>query len=457
MQIILSILYFVIVLGILVFVHEFGHFLMARLSKMRVEVFALGMGFRLFGWNKKTGFTFGNLPENLELGEKTDYRISAFPIGGYCKISGMVDETFDTDFAAKAPEEWEYRAKNPFQKALSISGGVLFNILLAILIFAFIIFQNGENVYNTTKIGFVSENSIASFVGLQQNDEILAINKEKINNWNELQDKLIIDNLGKDLNILAKRNGTETSLFVDGKELTGIIAAETPLGFEPQEMKTIVVDVLENGLAKKNGISANDTIIAINEKNIASQHDFITELQTLKNQNVTLTFANKTGNFQKNLKLDETGMIGVQISSMYSGDYSTINYNVFQAIWKGTKQTFGTFGTIILTFKQIIVGNMEFKQAVGGPLMIAKQATIFAERGLHSFLYFTAMLSVSLALINILPFPALDGGHLLIIIIEAITKREIPIKAKLVVQQIGLFVLLAFMLYVIINDFQRIL
>jgi regulator of sigma E protease len=109
METIFSILYFIIVIGILVFVHELGHFLMARLSGMRVEAFSLGMGFRLFGWNKKTGFTFGNLPENLELEGDTDYRIAAFPIGGYCKISGMVDESFDTEFAGKEPQEWEFQ------------------------------------------------------------------------------------------------------------------------------------------------------------------------------------------------------------------------------------------------------------------------------------------------------------------------------------------------------------
>jgi len=455
METIFSILYFIIVIGILVFVHEFGHFLMARLSGMRVEAFSLGMGFRLFGWNKKTGFTFGNLPENLELEGDTDYRIAAFPIGGYCKISGMVDESFDTEFAGKEPQEWEFRAKNPFKKALVISGGVIFNMLLAIGIFSFLIFQNGEYVYNTNKIGYVVENSIAKNIGLQAGDEVISINKQKPTDWSNLRQLLTVDNIGNDLNIIVKRNNEEKSLFFDEKDLVNVLSAQLPIGLQPVDMKTVIVNVLQNGLAIENGISENDTIVAVNFEPVISQEDFISKLKSHKNENITLTLSNENGISEKNFTLNDEGTIGVQISSVFTGETTLIKYNIFQAIIKGSVNTFEMFGSIIVSIKQIFIGNLEFKQAIGGPIMIAQQATQFAERGLYSFLTFTAMLSISLALLNILPFPALDGGHLLIIIIEAIIRREIPIKAKLVVQQIGLFVLIGLMIYVIFNDFQK--
>ena len=457
MESIFSIVYFIIVLGILVFVHELGHFLMARFSKMRVEVFALGMGFRLFGWNKITGFTFGKLPNDLELEDNTDYRIAAFPIGGYCKIAGMVDESFETEFESKEPQEWEFRAKNPFQKSLAISGGVLFNLLLAILFFSIIIFQKGETTYETTTLGAVGSNSIGSMIGFQAGDEIISINNQKPTNWNEFVELLAIKNIGKDLNILVKRDGKEQNIFIDGKEQTSKIASNIPLGIEPAGIQTVVMEVMANGLAKENGILANDTIISVNSENVFSSADFISKLQGLKNQEIALVVKNESGLNEKNFKLSETGTIGVQIASNFTGKISTINYTIFESVKRGTTQTFETLGVIVSSIKQIIVGNLEFKQAIGGPVMIAQHASASAERGLYTFLSFTAMLSISLAFINILPFPALDGGHLVIIIIEAIIKREIPINIKLAIQQVGMVLLLGLMAYVIFNDFQRIL
>lgn len=451
-----SVIYFVIVLGILVFVHEFGHFLMARLSGMRVNTFALGMGFRLFGWNKISGFTFGKLPNEMELGPFCDYRISAFPIGGYCQIEGMVDESFDTEFANKEPQPWEFRAKNPFKKAITISGGVLFNILLAIVFFSIVIFNTGETIYQTTTIGSVSSNSIGSLMHLQSGDKVLSINDVVPQHWTATLQALSVDNLGQNLNIKIERNGKDTMLFTDGKSTTTALANEMPLGLEPEGIRTIVTEVLENGLAKSAGIVKGDTIFSVNEQPITSSQALITTLQAHKNQNVTIGVKNATGSSETHIQLDESGTIGVQITSGFTGKVTTNYYGFFTSIWKGTQQTFETFGLIISSVKQIIVGNLEFKKAIGGPVMIAKQAAASAEYGFFTFLTFTAMLSVSLALINILPFPALDGGHLLIIIIEAVVRKEIPVKIKMKIQQAGMAVLLLLMLYVVYNDIVKI-
>ena len=457
METVTTLLYFALVLGVLVFVHELGHFLMARFTGMRVETFALGMGFRLFGWNKISGFTFGKLPENLELEGNTDYRISAFPIGGYCKISGMVDEAFDTEFAGQEPKSWEFRSKNPFQKALAISGGVLFNIALAIIFFTIIIFNKGETTYETTTLGTVQNNSIASHIGLQAGDEIISINKQKPQNWSKLEQLILLDNLGNDLNVLVKRNGETQNLFVDAKEHAINLASGVPFGLEPAGLQTVITGVLQDGLAKENGILPNDTVVSINSEKIFSSANFTEKLQSLKNQEIYLTVKNESGIREKNFKLSETGLIGVQISSVFTGKISTVNYGIFESIQRGTAQTFEIFGLIISAFKQIVAGNIKFNQAFGGPIMIAKYSGEAASQGLFTFLQFAAMLSISLALINSFPFPGLDGGHLVIIIIEGITRREIPIKVKLVIHQVGMFLLLALMAYIIFNDISKLL
>jgi regulator of sigma E protease len=447
-----SIVAFVIALGILVFIHEFGHFVMARINGMRVNVFALGMGFRLFGWNKVNGFTFGTLPEDLDLQDHCDYRLSLLPIGGYCKIAGIVDESFDIEFSNNELQPWEYRAKKPFQQAMVDLGGVMFNTLLAIILFAIVIFNLGEHTFKTTTLGEVNVNSIGEFCGFEAGDSIISINNIAPTNWNELIEAMTIGNLGDNLNVKLNRNGNDTFLYVNGKELISKITSEIPLGLEPSELKVVVNCVFENGLAIENDIKPQDTIIAVNSELVCSRTALISILQANKNQNITLTTKNDAGITEKELMLNNDGTLGIGVSSVYTGEMITIDYNIFQSIRQGTIQTFKSFELIILSIKQIIIGNMSFKSAIGGPVMIAKQAATSAEKGILSFINFTAMLSVSLALINILPFPALDGGHLIIIIIEAIIRREIPIKVKLVVQQIGIGCLMLLMAYVIFND-----
>ena len=146
MEILQSTLAFIVVIGVLVFVHELGHFLAALWTGMRADVFALGMGPRVIGWNRLTGFSFGKLPENLELGEHTDYRLCALPIGGYVKILGMVDESMDTDFAGQPPQPYEFRSKKNWQKALVLSAGVIMNFLLAITVFTGFFLVDGNDL-----------------------------------------------------------------------------------------------------------------------------------------------------------------------------------------------------------------------------------------------------------------------------------------------------------------------
>ncbi len=457
MEFISSVFYFVLVLGILVFVHEFGHFLMARLSGMRVEVFALGMGFRLFGWNKKNGFTFGNLPENLVLDDNTDYRISAFPIGGYCKIAGMIDESFDTKSVAQAPQHYEFRSKNAFKKGITIAGGVLFNIILAILLFSIITYKSGKIDFKTTQVAFVAENSIGQKIGLLPGDKIKNINGTRVTTWGKVIENLALDNLGENKEVEILRNGADTTLFVSGKQLVKLLSSNVPLGLEQVGAKTIILNVQSNSLAEKVGMKPNDTIISVNGIKVGSLQEFISQLQSHKQEKILLEWATSDYIQKKEIQLDASGTIGVQITQAYTGKIIHQEFGFGEALVSGTSQTFSTFVTIVSSIKQIIVGNLEFKKAIGGPVMIAQQASQFADRGFLSFLSFTAMLSISLALINILPLPALDGGHIVIIVIEAVIRREIPLKIKLALQQVGMFLLLGLMLYVVVNDILKLI
>ena len=193
------VIYFAITIGILVFVHEFGHFAAAKLCGMRADVFAIGFGKRLFGWNKIKGFSFGELPKDFDGQGHTDYRLCLLPLGGYVKIAGMVDESMDVDFADKEPQPYEFRAKPVWMKVIVITAGVLMNLLLAWIIFWGRNYFQEKPVTKTTTVGYVIPGSAADSIGFIKGDKILTVNGKAVANWEELIEQLFINTLGEDL------------------------------------------------------------------------------------------------------------------------------------------------------------------------------------------------------------------------------------------------------------------
>lgn len=451
MEFLTTIFYFLIVIGILVFIHEFGHFIAARLSKMRAEVFAFGIGPRLFGYNKINGFTFGKMDESLELGNHTDYRICAFPIGGYVKVAGMIDESMDKEFINKPPQPWEYRAKPIWQRMIVITAGVIMNILLAFVIFYFVILFRGKTTYDTSTVGFVSKNSLAFQYGIKSNDVIKSINGSAINSWDEIISSVHIDNLGEPLNIHINRNGKDTNIYIPKEET--IILTEKSFGLSPDNIQTVIADVLPDKPASGTGLQSGDIIVSFNDEAIKS----ILQLNELvrTNANVESKIAwNRNGEImESSVKPGQDSTIGVLLSEKYTGPEKVISYNVFSAVPKTFKDMYYFGGEVFLkSIAKIIKGDIPFNKAIGGPVKIAKASAQSAEGGFMTFINFVALLSMSLAIINILPFPALDGGHFVMLLLEAIFRRPIPYKVQITIQYAGFIILLAFMLFVIYND-----
>jgi regulator of sigma E protease len=455
MDTIMTIIYFILAIGILVIAHEFGHFILARLSGMRTEVFAFGMGYRLFGWNKVNGFSFGSLPKDFDGQGHTDYRVAAFPIGGYVKISGMVDESMDTDYKETQPQPWEFRSKNAFLKAITISGGVIMNVLLAFLIFLIIIQINGKEIWNTTTVGSVTPESIAGDIGFLPGDKILKINDKKIEDWEDFGMALSLDDMGDERNILLERNDRKTLLKADGNKIIKDMADKKPLGIYPEYFRTYVTSVQGSNPAGKLGLQPGDTMIAINETKIASVNQFAEMIKKNQKQTVLLTWKRGDKTYSDSITPTSEGVIGVGISQIYTGKKYHEKYGLISSAELAANETYKTLEIIIGSFAQMISGNVSFTKSVGGPIAIAQMASQEAERGILSFFNFVALLSLMLAIVNILPFPALDGGHLVFIIIEALIRREIPLKFKLAIQQVGMFILLLFMVFVIYLDIIR--
>lgn len=444
------IIYFALTIGILVFIHELGHFAAAKMSGMRVDVFAIGFGRRLFGWNKIKGFTFGELEKDFDGGGGTDYRLSMLPLGGYVKIAGMVDESFDTKFANKEAQPYEFRAKPIWQKIFVITAGVFMNFILAWIIFWGGNFFQDRAVFNTTTIATVADDSAADSAGFETNDKILSINGTPVKDWEDLIANLFIHSIGEDVNVVIQRNGIEKTLFVPRSSIPDY---ETQGAFLlPEGTVTSIGKVLDDAPAMTAGLKAGDVFLNINDEQVISSYQVIKIIKGNPQSEILITVKRGAETHTLAVTPGKDGMIGIQLASQFDGDLSYTSYGFFESIYRGlvdivtyTDLTFNMLG-------KVFTGKVEFGKAFGGPVKIAQYAAKSADIGISSFLYFLALLSLSLAIINIMPFPVLDGGHLLIIIIEGIAKREIPIKIKIAIQNTGLVILLLLMAFIIYND-----
>ena len=445
-----STIYFIITIGILVFIHELGHFLAARMCNMRTDAFAIGFGKRLFGWNQITGFNFGDLEKDVDLKGHTDYKICLLPLGGYVKIAGMVDESFDTEFANKEPEPFEFRAKPTYQKLFVITAGVLMNLLLAVAIYWGVNYFQGKQVMETTKIGIVADSSLAYQSGFRSYDEVNSINGTDVNDWEGLLTTLLIENMGNDVDVNVERNGEEF-IFTAPKKLLSK-AAQQPRFFPIGETKTVISDVMKNSPAEDAGIKAEDIVVELNNKQIFASGDLIEIVSSNKNTDLPIKLIRGEDTMSTIVNPGMEGKIGEAIGDAYTGKVSFQEYGLGESLSRGISNVSTYTALTLRMFGSIIKGDVAFEDNIGGPVKIAKFAAQSAEAGITPFLLFLAMLSLSLAIINIMPFPVLDGGHFVIILIEGIIGKELPIKAKLAIQNVGFVILMALMVFIVYTD-----
>lgn len=452
MDFINQILYFVIIIGILVAIHEFGHFIAARLSGMRVDVFAIGMGKRLFGYNKITGFTWGALPDDWEGNGYTDYRLSLLPIGGYVKIAGMIDESFDTNYAQKEAQPWEFRSKNAWQKAFVITAGVIMNILLTYAIYSGMAYVNGETIYHTTAMSYVEKESPLFAAGLRPGDKVTSVDGKQVSTWQDLLKALTTKKVGDNKSLAVVQNGEQRTLTVSGKAIVDALSSQKSLGIYPEGSVVFITQILANSPAQKTSIQASDTLISIEGIPVVSTNQFMHVVSQNKDKALSLRWKHEGAVMSSVVTPNSDGKIGVGIQTAYTGTQSTIAYSFADALGEGFHDTQNATTAFFDMIGQIIKGAISAKQALGGPLRIAEMAAQSAELGFAYFISLMAGLSMTLAIINILPFPALDGGHLVFIIVEGVARREVPIKIKLAFQQVGIVLLLGFMAFVFYND-----
>jgi regulator of sigma E protease len=428
--------YFLLTIGVLVLVHELGHFFAAKLFGMRVDRFSIGFPPRAFG--KKIG--------------DTDYCVSWIPIGGYVKIAGMVDESFDTEFLNEDPKPWEFRAKPIWQRMIVICAGVAMNILLAVIIFWGIIYYQGKTVRPVTQVGYVAPESPAAKAGFHAGDVITAVNDKAVTHWEEIENAVYTEALTGNLTVRFKRGADPMSITMT-QPLTSAIL-EDRFGLYPAGMAAVVTSIEAGKPAEKSGLKPGDMITSVGGEPVTFQ-SLQEAVKQSSGKEVAIQWKRDDATINALITPTADGKIGVGFSPVYTGPVERVHYSLLASLPEGISDAWNMSWMNLKSIYQIFAGRVSFSKSVAGPIMIAKMATRSAEVGIISFLGFMALLSMNLAILNIFPFPALDGGHAVFLVYEAVFRREIPAKVKIAIQQIGFVLLLVFMAFVLYNDIIR--
>ncbi|MFC1857318.1 RIP metalloprotease RseP [Thermodesulfobacteriota bacterium] len=444
---------FVAVLGVLIFFHELGHFLVAMWMGVGVEKFSLGFGPRLFG--KKIGVT--------------DYRISAIPLGGYVK---MVGEEPDAEIEP-ADIPLSFTHKHVFKRILIVAAGPLFNLLLAVLIY-FCFFQIFGITLLKPFIRNIHKDSIAQSAGFKKGDLITGINDSLIKSWNDIN-KIVEESNGQDLTISVLRgeNTFTVNIRPELKTAYDIFGDEIKrydIGvYGISVLKPLVGQVKDGSPAYEGGLKKGDLITAINGNPVETWNEMAQFVNDSNGE--TLSVSVNRGETVVALSIkpeivsrtDEISgekaklyMIGISASSpVIAGDMFTKRLNPIQAFWESVSQTYEITKLTFIVIGKLFQGDVSTK-TLGGPIMIAQMAGEQAREGIDRLISFIALISINLAILNFLPIPVLDGGHIFFFVIEAAIGRPVNVRVREIAQQGGIAVLLLLMIFVFYNDIIRI-
>lgn len=438
METILKIVQVILALSILILVHEFGHYFFARLFKIRVEKFYLFFD----PWFSVLKYK----PKNSE----TEYGIGWLPLGGYCKIAGMIDESMDKEAMKEEPKPWEFRSKPAWQRFFVMFGGVFFNFILAILVYSATLFTWGEEyLKNSDAVYGVQCNDLAKEIGFRNGDKIISFDGNEVVKFHELQ-------------VILARNQAKSAMVIRGDEQVTVNIGEEylPAILSTPGMFTLrvpfqILSVPDSSLNASAGLLAGDRIVAID----STEAFIIQDVQSLLSQYAggSADFSIKRGDsiIIKRLQIDGQGKLGIVLEGDINKFFkvTTQDYSLARSIPAGFEKSIATIGNYFKELGLIFSPKTEAYKSVGSFISIGK---IFPSTWQWDIFWnITAWLSIMLAVLNLLPIPALDGGHILFVIFEMITGRKPSDKFLEYAQIAGMFILFGIMFLAFGNDIYR--
>lgn len=436
MEILIKAIQLLLSLSILILLHEMGHFLIARLFKVRVEKFYLFFDpwFSLFKYKKGD----------------TEYGIGWLPLGGYVKISGMIDESFDKEQLKQEPQPWEFRVKPAWQRLLIMLGGVIVNFLLALIIFSAVLYAWGDDYLPTKNAKYgIAVDSLAYNVGLRSGDKILSVDGKEIENFSEIVPSML---LNSSKTIEVQRDTQKLSFKIPESTLNALIQKQS---FFTIRFPFIISDFAKDSEAKKAGFLIGDKMLAINGEEAMFVDQFKTILSKHKKDSVTVSLLRANDTLKIKVLVPESGLIGIAAKLELNDFFETkhVDYSFFEAIPAGIAKGFASLTKYVKQFKYIFNSEAKGYEQVGG--FMAMGSYFPGTWDWQFFWNFTAFLSIVLAFMNVLPIPALDGGHVMFLLYEMITGRKPSDKFLEYATMVGIILVFALILYANGNDIYR--
>ncbi len=463
-------------LSILVIVHEYGHYIFSRLFNIRVEKFYMFFNpsfsivrakkingkMRVKFFSKNTSDLVHESNENEDRGtikadspsedwhnhpNSTEWGIGWVPLGGYCKISGMIDESMDREQMKLPPKPWEFRSKPAWQRLLVMTGGVMFNLLLAFFIYSMIIFTWGDSYVPLKDVTMGMEFSqTAKDIGFKDGDIILYADGVEVIDRSDLVDNYSSQVVEAD-KITVLRNGQEIVIDMPADFVQKLMAEKQ--GFAGYRMSTVVQEVQEGGQAHKTGLVAGDSLVAISGVSVPTFADFKIELENHKNSQVSIEFYRNGTLNSLPVNVSEDGTIGIAVK--YSLPTVHNKYSFFASFPQGVKFGLRTLKGYVSQFKYVF--TPEGASSLGGFGAIGNFFP--AMWNWFAFWKMTAFLSIILAFMNILPIPALDGGHVMFLLYEVVSRRKPNEKFMEFAQVAGMILLFGLLIYANGSDLFR--
>jgi regulator of sigma E protease len=442
----MQIIQIILALSILVLIHELGHYAFARMFGIRIDKFYLFFdtaGIKLF--STKSKWFLKICPKAAQW--ETEYGIGWLPLGGYCKVNGMIDESMDTEHLKNEPQPWEFRSKPAWQRLLVMFGGVLFNFILGIMLFSFSLYKWGE-AYLPAKdnpIYIHEEYKLAEEMGFRTGDIILALDGEAPEDFYRIQ----IDMARNMVNtVTVLREGDTLDIYIDHKYIEYLLKTQI---FEPA-VPFIVNGFLENSPNIESGLIPGDKIMAIDSINVSCLQSARTILSQNAGNMINATVQRDTSLFHLPLAVDENGNIGVYIQELSA---TKISYSFLESIPAGFRKAFDATVGQIKDMRLLAKPSTGAYKSVGS--IIAITDAMPEKWNWPAFIHILAMISIILGVMNLLPIPALDGGHIVFTLYEIITGRKPSDKFLYIMQLIGMVLIFGLMILAFGNDIARLL
>ena len=429
---------FILSFSIIVVLHELGHFIPARLFGARVEKFYLffNPGFSL--WKKKIG--------------DTEYGLGWIPFGGYVKISGMIDESMDKEQMNKAPESYELRSKPAYQRLIVMLGGVIVNVILAIVIFIGIAWFWGDDFLPAKNLSYgIHPTEISKKMGLQDGDIIVGLDQKELKDFFELESKIVLED---PKTIQVKRGDSVLSLAIPTTIAAELSNANNTTAFVVPLFPVIVDSIGKSAVVVEGSFQKNDTLLSINGESIKYQHEFIEVKKKYSDSLVTILAKRGMDTVTIRTLINNKAQLGLFVK-LPMQLFKTVHqeYSFAEAIPTGIQRCFTTLDNYVTGIKQIFTGKVNPNDSLGSLMSIGN--TFPSQWDWERFWTLTAVFSIVLGFMNVLPIPALDGGHALFILFEMITGRKPSDKFMEYAQIAGMILMFGLMLYALGLDFWR--